>query len=196
MKKVVLLFLICITVAVSDQRAVTIDSIEVILNEDSTWHTADPISVVTLPFARTDDSQTVYLKDDGRWKYIDLSDTVDTAVLEALDTLGTLEDYHDKPIVEIIPFHMLDKKPELLSRPRLDMPPEAVAVGAGGKVRVKGLIDIDGTVMKVEILKSSGNEYLDRTAKAHLKQCRFTPAEYRGYKVRAWIVMPFDFKSH
>jgi TonB family protein len=196
MKRVVLLFLMCIAVAVSEQRAVTIDSIEVILKEDSTWYTADSISMVTFPFARIDDSQMVYLKDDGRWEYIDLSELIDTTVLEALDTLGTLEGNHDKPTVEIIPFHMLDKKPELLSRPRLDMPPEAKAVGAGGKVRVKGLIDIDGTVMKVEIIKSSGNEYLDRTAEAHLRECRFSPAEYKGYKVRAWIVMPYDFKLH
>jgi protein TonB len=55
------------------------------------------------------------------------------------------------------------------------------------------LVDIDGSVREVKILKSSGNQMLDQSALAAARKSRFTPARQRDKFVRVWVSRPFKF---
>lgn len=69
-----------------------------------------------------------------------------------------------------------------------------------GTTVVKMLIDIDGTVADVEILKSSGSTLLDQAAIDAALRSKWKPAEhfYKGknYKVRVWVSRPYKFKVY
>ena len=56
------------------------------------------------------------------------------------------------------------------------------------------LVDIDGSVIEVVILKSSGNQMLDQEAVKAASQSTFTPAKQRDKFVRVWVARPVIFK--
>lgn len=89
----------------------------------------------------------------------------------------------------------VDKAPELIYRTEPIYPEAAMQYGITGKVFVQILIDIDGTVIKAEVAKSSRNELLDAAAVEAALQWKFTPAIASGNKpVRVWVMQSFTFK--
>lgn len=67
--------------------------------------------------------------------------------------------------------------------------------GTQGKVFVSFVINIDGSIQDVEILKSSGDMYLDREA-VRLVTCmpRWKPGRVNGLPVRVRYVQPVSFR--
>ncbi len=98
------------------------------------------------------------------------------------------------PDIEVIPYYRVEIKPQPISMPAPTYPPLAAKAGIEGKVVVKMLVDIDGSVIAVEIIKSSGNLMLDESAVAAAKQSKFAPAKQRDKLVRVWVVRQIEFK--
>ncbi len=96
--------------------------------------------------------------------------------------------------IPIVPYWKVEKKPEPIYIPQPKYPERARQAGIEGQVVVKALLNIDGTVMDVEVLKSSGNDALDEAAVSAARQARFTPAMQRENPVRVWVSIPFNFK--
>jgi TonB family protein len=176
----------------AEQHAITDNRVEVILKDDSTWVAVDSLEKTISPFAMIEDSQMVYLKDDGAWEYM----KSDRADIDSIAENILLLDKHKPkfPDIEIIPYWKLEVKPKPLNAPIPKYPTEAQMSGIEGTVIVKMLIDIDGTVKEVQILKTSGNYMLDKAALIAAKKSIFSPAEHKGKKLRVWMSRPYIFK--
>ncbi len=98
------------------------------------------------------------------------------------------------PDIEIVPYYRVEIKPQPISMPAPEYPPLAAKAGIEGKTVVKMLVDTDGSVIAVEILKSSGNQMLDESAVNAAKKAKFTPAKQRDKFVRVWVVRQIEFK--
>jgi len=97
------------------------------------------------------------------------------------------------PEIEVVPFYKVEVKPEPVFIPKPEYPELAKKAGIEGRVVVKMEIEIDGSVMDAQILRSSGNQNLDEAALSQARKCKFKPARQRDKLVRVWVNMPFDF---
>jgi protein TonB len=73
-------------------------------------------------------------------------------------------------------------------------PPRCLRMGIEGTVRVRVLVGEDGRPQEVTIGKSSGESALDESAMDAVRQWRFEPARRNGVPVRAWAIIPVEFK--
>ena len=73
-------------------------------------------------------------------------------------------------------------------------PPRCLRRGIEGTVRVKVLVGEDGRPQEVTIGKSSGDSALDEAAMEAVRAWRFEPARRNGVPVRAWAIIPIEFK--
>jgi len=119
---------------------------------------------------------------------------------EAVETIATTEFQEDLirtiptgPEIEIVPYYKVEVKPKPIYNPIPKYPELAKQAGIEGTTVIKMLVDIDGTVSEVKILKSSGNQMLDQAALVAAKQSKFTPAKQRDKFVRVWVSRPFRF---
>jgi len=122
------------------------------------------------------------------------------AIEEAVETIATTEFQEDLirtiptgPEIEIVPYYKVEVKPKPIYNPIPKYPELAKQAGIEGTTVIKMLVDIDGTVSEVKILKSSGNQMLDQAALVAAKQSKFTPAKQRDKFVRVWVSRPFRF---
>ena len=120
---------------------------------------------------------------------------------EAVETIATTEFQEDLirtiptgPEIEIVPYYKVEVKPKPVHIPTPKYPELARKAGIEGNTVVKALVNIDGTVMDVKILKSSGNQMLDQAALVAAKQSKFTPAKQRDKFVRVWVSIPIKFR--
>lgn len=123
------------------------------------------------------------------------------AIEEAVETIATTEFQEDLirtiptgPEIEIVPYYKVEVKPKPVISPIPKYPELAKQAGIEGTTVIKMLVDIDGTVREVKILKSSGNQMLDQAALVAAKKSKFTPAKQRDKFVRVWVSRPFKFK--
>ena len=66
--------------------------------------------------------------------------------------------------------------------------------GIGGRVVVRGVVGIDGSVESAEVVRSSGNSTLDNNALSAFYKWRFSAAKNdAGQKVRCYFVQGFPF---
>ncbi|MGJ0484021.1 MAG: TonB family protein [Methylomicrobium sp.] len=80
-----------------------------------------------------------------------------------------------------------------LDNPAPRYPEEARERGEQGKVLVRALINVDGTVAELAMKRSSGFSDLDRSALETVKKWRFVPARRGATAVSAWVVVPISF---
>lgn len=73
-------------------------------------------------------------------------------------------------------------------------PPRCLRLGIEGLVKVRVLVGEDGMPQEVTIGQSSGDSALDRAAMEAVQEWAFTPAMRNGSPVRAWAVVPIEFK--
>lgn len=73
-------------------------------------------------------------------------------------------------------------------------PPRCLRMGIEGLVKVRALIGEDGRPQEITIGKSSGDSALDRAAMEAVEEWEFNPAMHNGLPVRAWVVVPIEFK--
>jgi len=120
---------------------------------------------------------------------------------EAVETIAATEFKEDiirtmptGPEIEIVPYYKVEVKPKPIHIPKPKYPELARRAGIEGTTVVKMLVDIDGSIREVKILKSSGNQMLDQAALVAAKSAKFTPAKQRDKYVRVWVSMPLKFK--
>jgi protein TonB len=73
-------------------------------------------------------------------------------------------------------------------------PPRCLRMGIEGSVRVRVLVGEDGRPQEVTLGRSSGEAALDQAAMDAVRYWRFEPARRDGLPVRAWAVIPIEFK--
>jgi len=98
------------------------------------------------------------------------------------------------PEIEIVPYYKVEVKPEPVVQVKPFYPPLARQAGVEGRVVVKALVDIDGSVMEVTVLDSSGNQMLDEAALAAARKWKFSPARQRDKFVRVYVSIPINFR--
>jgi periplasmic protein TonB len=107
---------------------------------------------------------------------------IPTAPVEEKDPdPGDFIDLSDEPH-EIQPLEKLIVYPEVARRSGLE-----------GKVTVQALINKDGSVDKVEVLKSEYDLFKDAAIEA-MKKAKFTPARQNGTALKVWITRTINFK--
>jgi protein TonB len=124
----------------------------------------------------------------------------DIAEEEAVETIAATEFQEDLirtvptgPEIEIVPYYKVEVKPQPVSIPTPQYPELARKAGIEGNAVVKALVDIDGSIASVSILKSSGNQMLDQAALVAAKNAKFTPAKQRDKYVRVYVSIPIRF---
>lgn len=96
--------------------------------------------------------------------------------------------------VPIIPFWRVEVPPKLVSKPVLDYPREKW-ITYGLSAVVHALVDTNGKVIDVNIIKASDFLDFDEAVKKAAWNAIFTPAENKGQKVRTWVAIPFHFQQ-
>jgi TonB family protein len=105
------------------------------------------------------------------------------------DTKGNVEEKED----QIFEFYKVDVKPKINKKVEPVYPKSARREGIKGKVFVKILVDTNGNVDTVVVLKSS-NPIFEKPAIEAAKKWKFTPAYLKGKRVKVWVAIPFIFK--
>ena len=73
-------------------------------------------------------------------------------------------------------------------------PPRCLRMGIEGRVRVRVLVGENGKVQEATLDRSSGESALDESALEAVRTWRFEPARRNGVPVRAWAIVPVEFK--
>lgn len=120
---------------------------------------------------------------------------------EAVETIADTEFEEDLirtmptgPDIEIVPYYKVEVKPKPIFQQKPRYPDLARRAGIEGQAVVKALVDIDGSVMDVQILKSSGNQMLDESALVAARRWKFSPAKQRDKYVRVYVSIPINFR--
>ncbi|MEO0070948.1 MAG: TonB family protein [candidate division WOR-3 bacterium] len=117
---------------------------------------------------------------------------VEAATVEAT----TFTEVVKKPVetdIPVVPFWKVEVKPTPVNIPKPVYPDLARNAGIEGQCVVEGLVDVDGSVIEVKIVKSSGNQSLDAAAVEAAYKAKFTPAKQRDKAVRVWVSIPYRF---
>ncbi len=120
---------------------------------------------------------------------------------EAVETIAITEFQEDiirtmptGPEIEIVPYYKVEVKPKPIHIPKPRYPELARKAGIEGNTVIKALVDIDGSIIDAQVLKSSGNQMLDQAALAAARKAKFTPAKQRDKYVRVWVSIPINFR--
>lgn len=83
---------------------------------------------------------------------------------------------------------------DYLNNPKPTYPALSKRLGEEGVVRLNILVNPDGSVARLEILKSSGYARLDESARKTVQSSwKFEPARQAGKPVAAWVIVPIQF---
>ncbi|MBA4175195.1 MAG: energy transducer TonB [Leptothrix sp. (in: Bacteria)] len=83
---------------------------------------------------------------------------------------------------------------DYLNNPRPPYPPLSRRLAEQGTVRLSILVNPDGSVARLELLKSSGHPRLDQSAIETVQSSwKFEPARQGGNPVAAWVIVPIQF---
>lgn len=96
--------------------------------------------------------------------------------------------------IPVVAFWKVEKKPQPLYSPKPKYPEKARVAEMEGQAIVEALVDIDGKVIDVRLVKKSGFNELDQAAMNAARCWTFSPAEQRGKPVRVWVNIPFNFR--
>ena len=97
----------------------------------------------------------------------------------------------DEPSPEV--FIPVEKLPVVIRRTEPVYPELAVKAGLTGKVWLKMLVDREGKVRKVLVVKSDADIFSEAAIDA-ARQWLFVPAVMNGGPVTVWVTVPFTFK--
>ncbi len=77
---------------------------------------------------------------------------------------------------------------------KMKYPSQAKRMGIEGKVFVKFMVDKDGSISRVQILKGIGAGCDEEAAKVLKAAPKWVPGKQRGRAVRVWMTIPIVFK--
>ena len=83
-----------------------------------------------------------------------------------------------------------------LDNPKPEYPPQARKMGMEGTVLLNVLVSREGRTLKIEIVKSSGHDILDRAAAQAVERWRFVPARRGNVVLEQWVQVPLTFRIH
>lgn len=85
--------------------------------------------------------------------------------------------------------------PVLVSQSRIEYPPMARAQRIIGVVVISALVDEQGNVAEVRVIRGApGNSGLNEAALANVKKRKYKPGTLNGKPGRAWVAIQIDFK--
>ena len=93
---------------------------------------------------------------------------------------------------KVLEFYMVEVKPKVLHSVKFVHPEEAIRDSLGGKVFLKFIVNVDGSVSDVRVLR--GPEVFHQAAIDAISQYRFKPAEHNGKPVAVWMTQPVNFQ--
>ncbi|MBW8372040.1 MAG: TonB family protein [Thiobacillus sp.] len=99
-----------------------------------------------------------------------------------------------KPAPSTPPPPIPPRPADYLNNPRPPYPPLSRRQGEQGTVHLNILVNPDGSVARLELLKSSGHPRLDKSAIETVQSSwKFEPARQGGNPVAAWVIVPIQF---
>jgi TonB family protein len=172
------------------------DSIKIILSSDGTWYPnffsdSSYLMTIALPvFVTVEGGQRVKLEKDRTWDFISSeSDRLLDKNISATISLNA-----DFKGIEVLPYYLVEKKPNPIFSPIPIYPYPAEKAGIQGTTVVKSLVNIDGNIIITKILKTSRCSYLDLAALICAMKARFSPAMQRDKAVKVWVSRPYKFE--
>jgi protein TonB len=88
---------------------------------------------------------------------------------------------------------LVEAKADYLNNPKPSYPRLSKRMGEQGEVRVKVHVGINGEVLSVEMIRTSGFERLDESALSSVKHWKFSPAKHGNEVVSSWVEIPISF---
>ncbi len=88
----------------------------------------------------------------------------------------------------------LDSPPTAVNKLPPTYPSSLLSKGVSGRVLVNCVVDAEGRVTGTSIKQSSGHPDLDKAAINAVNKWKFKPATKGGRKVKATVVVPFNFE--
>lgn len=132
--------------------------------------------------------------DDGGLSQRELNNAMLANAVNPDSIKGPVEYVKDDDIPESGAYQELSQAPKLIKSVKPVYPSICIAAQAEGRVYLNLLLDYDGRIMKVEIVRSSGNIALDEAAVDAAGQFIFSPAlASSGRAVRVWLAYPITF---
>ncbi|MGE5235681.1 MAG: TonB family protein [Acidobacteriota bacterium] len=99
---------------------------------------------------------------------------------------------HEGDLVDVA---SADTQPVRLSAPKPAYPPMAERSRVGGTVILRVLVDENGAVQDVQVLRGIRPDFgFDRAAVDAVRTWRYQPATKNGVKVKVWFTQPIQFK--
>ncbi len=94
---------------------------------------------------------------------------------------------------KVFEFFMVEAKPKLLHTVKPVHPEEAIRDSLKGKVFLKFIVNVDGSVSDVTVLRTIGPEVFRQAAIDAISQFQFKPAEHNGKSVAVWMTQLIKF---
>lgn len=94
---------------------------------------------------------------------------------------------------KVFEFFMVEAKPKLLHSVKPVHPEEAIRDSLKGKVFLKFIVNVDGSVSDVTVLRTIGPEVFRQAAIDAISQFQFKPAEHNGKSVAVWMTQLIKF---
>ncbi len=126
--------------------------------------------------------------------------SLDQTLISGITTVNTNASENivvDTMIPQINAYVPHEIEPKFLYQPTLVFPSAARSFGYEGTTFIKALLDLDGSVMRIAVVKSSGFPILDSAAVDYIAGAKFSPALQQKKPVRVWIgqTITFQLKS-
>lgn len=87
------------------------------------------------------------------------------------------------------------RQADYLNNPKPAYPALSRRLHEEGVVQLRILVNPDGSVARLELIKSSGYRRLDESAMNTVQSSwKFEPARQAGKPIQAWVIVPIDFK--
>ncbi len=154
----------------------------------SKWQLAIPILIglAIVPFS----IREAYTQDEGGLEVIELveDETKPEPMPEQQSTLSASDDVDSSEVMQI---DQVDTEPVPIHVVPPVYPYIARKAGLTGKVFLKFMVNVDGSVSDVSVLQ--GKAIFQKAAIDAISQFRFKPAEHNGKVVAVWMTQPIDF---
>jgi TonB family protein len=93
-----------------------------------------------------------------------------------------------------VSFYKVQKPPQPIVLEPAGYPEELKQCNFSGSADAEALVDFDGAVLAVRIVRSSSYAAADSSACANALRSSFAPAEHYGQPVRVWFPLPYHFQ--
>lgn len=126
-------------------------------------------------------------------KIVEVVDIDFDETFETTETIGTYDPIVDFPDIEASFGGGYAKMAEWLQK-NLKYPKTSIELDEQGKVYLRFIVERDGRITNVEIIKGVSKELNDEAKRLIKNMPKWTPGEVKGVKVRSMFTMPINFQ--